>query len=444
MERILSKNNNKYYLAVDLGASSGRHIIGYEENGHLVLDEVYRFHDYLIESNNHLVWDIEKILSEVKNGIKEALRKYPSITSMSIDTWGCDYVLMRGDQEILPCYAYRDSRTEKVINEVHEIIPFSELYSLNGCQFQPFNTIYQLYEDKKSGRLDNVTDFLMIPEYIAYKLTGNKVKEFTNASTTGLMNIQRLEFSKTIATKLGLPYHLFKPLRKSGYEVGHFKEMIARELGGDIKVVLCSSHDTACAVKGIGIPSDTPYLSSGTWSLLGIKVNNPINTPKAQETNYSNELGDNYVRFQKNIMGMWIVNNLAHELDYSHRLMIKVASRSRYHQVFDVNDNRFLATTDIMKDMDEWFIDNGKKLPHYKSDYVNSVYHSLAYSYKVALDELEEITGKKYDCLYIMGGGARNEYVNQLAEEYTKKKIIALPIEATAIGNIMSQMEVEE
>ena len=438
------KNNMKYYLAIDLGASSGRHIVGYFNNGQLVLDEIYRFKDYLNEQDGHLIWDIEKIFLEVKIGIKLALAKYPNITSMSIDTWGCDYVLLNKDEELPPCYAYRDSRTSDDIDNVHQLISFNKLYEISGSQFQPFNTLYQLYDDKVNGRLNQATDFLMIPEYLAYKLTGNKVKEYTNASTTGMMDLKTLNFSNEIINKLGFKKELFKELHKSGYEIGHFQESIKHELGGDIKVVLCSSHDTASAVKGIEIPNNVPYLSSGTWSLLGIKVSNPINTQKALESNYSNEFGDDYIRFQKNIMGMWIVNNLARDLMYTHQNMMKLAKRSEYEEIFDVNDKRFLATLNIRDDIDNWLKEHNRPRPTHQADYINCIYHSLAYSYKVAIDELEEITGQQYDCLYIVGGGANNTYLNELTELYTKKKIIALPVEATAIGNLKSQMEVDE
>ncbi|MBQ6560693.1 MAG: rhamnulokinase, partial [Erysipelotrichaceae bacterium] len=177
----------KYALAIDIGASSGRHIVGWKEEDEIRTEEVYRFPNGVKEEDGHLVWDVDLLFNEVKNGIAEAQKKY-QIDSLSIDTWGVDYVLMKGEEEVYPVYAYRDSRTEKVIDEVHSIVPFEELYAHTGCQFQPFNSIYQLYDDKKQGRLENVTDFLMIPEYLLYKLTGVKKKEFTNATTTGMID----------------------------------------------------------------------------------------------------------------------------------------------------------------------------------------------------------------------------------------------------------------
>jgi rhamnulokinase len=184
--------SRSYYLAIDIGASSGRHIIGWEVNGTIKTDEVYRFPNGAQEVDGHLIWDMKRLLSEVKTGIAAAKAKYPKIESLSIDTWAVDYVLLQGDKPVQPCYAYRDSRTEAVIPQVHEIVPFEELYAHTGIQFQPFNTIYQLYADKLSGRLEGVTDFLMIPEYLMYQLTGAKAHEYTNATTTGLVSARRV------------------------------------------------------------------------------------------------------------------------------------------------------------------------------------------------------------------------------------------------------------
>lgn len=430
----------KYYLAIDIGASSGRLIVGYKKDSEYVLDEIYRFREYLVNENDDLVWNIEKIFYEIKKGIKLALKKYPKIESLSIDTWGCDYVLMNGDKEIFPCYAYRNSRTKNVIDEVHQLINPKELFKINGCQFQPFNTIYQLYHDKKKGRLKEATDFLMIPEYLAYKLTGVKMKEYTNASTTGLLDINKLDYSEEIIDKLGFNKKLFKPLEKSNKVVGDIKKELIYEFGENIKVVLCESHDTASAVKSLEIKNDTLYLSSGTWSLLGIKTNLPITKEIAREYNYSNELGNDYIRFQKNIMGMWIANNLSKELMCSHSKMIAQAKKSNFFKIFDVNDDMFLSSTDIKKSIKNWFDKNGKPIPKTNRDYINCVYHSLAYSYKKSIDELSDITKKKFDKIYIIGGGANNTYLNKLTEKYCGFKVVALPIEATIIGNLKAQM----
>ena len=431
----------KYYLAIDIGASSGRHIIGYKKNNKLITEEIYRFSNGVKSLDNHLVWDVQNIFKEVKKGIKFALEKYPKIESMSIDTWGVDYVLLNKNQEIWPCYAYRDSRTKDVISKVHNFISFDKLYEITGTQFQEFNTIYQLYCDKLSGRLEHATSFLHIPEYLIYKLTGKMVHEYTNASTTGLLDGNTNYYSTEIYIKLGLPKRLFDKLYKPGYIVGSFSDDVINEVGGNIKVKLCPTHDTASAVEGIEMSENAPYISSGTWSLLGIKVDNIINSKEAMQANYSNEYGPNYVRFQKNIMGLWIIQGLSKQLGLSFVEMIELAKTSNYIELYDVNNPIFLSSLDMKNTIINYFKERKKALPKNDNDIINTTYRSLAYSYKVALDELEVITGQKYDCLYIVGGGAKNKYLNELTEQFTNHKVIALPIEATAICNLLSQME---
>ena len=433
-----------YYLAIDIGASSGRHIVGYkDESNQLHCEEVYRFKNAPTLVNEHLTWDIDYLLKEVKSGIKLALEKYHEIKSMSIDTWGVDYVLIdENDNEILPCYCYRDDRTKGIINEVHKLISFENLYSITGSQFQPFNTIYQLYADKLSGRLNNAKHFLYIPEYLMFKLTGKKVFEYTNASTSGMLDCLENGYSREIVEKLEFGKHLFKPLSKPKTIVGSFTEAVIKEVGKSIEVVLCPTHDTAAAVEGIPMVSNNPYISSGTWSLLGIKVDKVINSCEAMQANYSNEYGPNYIRFQKNIMGLWIIQNLSKQFNLDFVSMTELAKTSNYKQIYDVNDEVFLANNDVRQAIINWYFKRNMILPTNSADIINATYHSLAYSYKEAINELENITGEKYDCIYIVGGGAKNNYLNELTQKYTKKKVVALPIEATAIGNLLTQMEV--
>lgn len=435
----------KYYLAIDIGASSGRHIIGcYDNNHNLIMEEIYRFKNSLKKCEDHLIWDIEEIFQEVKKGISVCLKKYPHIESMSIDTWGVDYVLMNNNQEIWPVFCYRDQRTKKIIEEVHNKISFDELYSITGSQFQEFNTIYQLYDDLKNNRLLNATDFLMIPEYLIYRLTGIKIKEYTNASTTGLLDSKTKTYSEKIISSLGFNKELFKPLSKPSTIVGDFSLDVQQEVGGNILVKLCSTHDTASAVEGIPMEENAPYISSGTWSLLGIKIKEPITNKEAQNANYSNEYGPNYIRFQKNIMGLWIIQNLAKQLNLSFVEMVKMAQQSLYEEVFDVNDECFLSTMDMKQEIINYFSLRKMILPRTNNDIINATFISLSHSYKESLDELEKITKQKYGNLYIVGGGAKNQYLNELTAKITKKRVIALPIEATARGNILSQMEDEE
>ena len=433
----------KYYLAIDIGASSGRHIVGYMQNGELVTDELYRFPNGMDTVDGHLVWDTDRLLREVKAGIAECFKKYPEIESLSIDTWGVDYVLLRGEEEIAPTYAYRDSRVDGPIEEVHQIIPFAELYERTGIQFNKFNSIYQLYADKLAGRLEGVTDFLMIPEYLMYKLTGNKVKEFTNATTAGLINADTLAFDEYIWDKLGFPVAMRSKVYQPGTLVGRLSDEVASEVGGNLDVVLCATHDTGSAVEAIEMQTDAPYISSGTWSLLGVKTARALTDAKSRESGYSNEGGVGYNRYQKNITGMWIIQSLRKEMcpDMPYGDIADMAEKSSYAEIFDVNDDAFMAP-DSMKDaIKNYLVAHGKPAPEADADYFNASYVSLAHGYKEAIADLENNTGKTYSELYIVGGGAKNVYLNNLTEKHTGKKVIALPIEATAIGNMMIQIK---
>lgn len=421
----------KYYLAIDIGASSGRHIVGWMEDSELKTEEVYRFPNGVTEEGGHLVWDTDTLLSYVKAGIDQALERFPQIESLSIDTWAVDYVLLRGDDEVRPCYAYRDSRTQAVIDAVHEKIPFEELYQHTGCQFQPFNTIYQLYDDLQKGRLKEVTYFLMVPEYLMWKLTGVKAREYTNATTTGLVNAQTGAFDTEIIRRLGLPENLFPALHQPGTVIGEYK---------GIQVVLCATHDTASAVEGIPMEGEQLYISSGTWSLLGVKSPKPLTDEKSLAANYSNEGGVGYNRYQKNIMGMWVVNRLRDELcpDKPFPKIVAEAEASTYDGLVDVNAQEFLAPESMRDAFDSALHTTPKTV----GDYFRCAYCSLALSYRDAIRELEANTGKTYAKLYIVGGGAKNAFLNELARRATGKEIIALPIEATALGNLKIQMEV--
>ena len=420
----------RYYLAIDIGASSGRHIVGWKEDGEIRTKEIYRFPNGVKEENGHLVWDTEALVSYVKQGITRAMAEFPEIESLSIDTWGVDYVLLKGDEEVYPVYAYRDGRTEAVIPQVHEKMPFAELYAHTGCQFQPFNTIYQLYDEKVNGRLEGVTDMLMMPEYLLWKLCGVKTREYTNATTMGMVNAQTGEFDLEIVDALGYPRHLFPKLCQPGTVIGEYE---------GIKVVLCATHDTGSAVEGIPMEGNHPYISSGTWSLLGVKTPKPITDGDSMEANYSNEGGVGYNRYQKNIMGMWLVNELQRELCPSLPFpeIVKLAEESTCDILVDANATEFLAPRSMKAAFDAA---TGNRLVTL-GDYFRCAYTSLASSYQDALDELEGNTDRYYKKLYIVGGGAKNGFLNRLTEEATGKEVIALPIEATALGNLKIQME---
>ena len=413
-----------YRLAIDIGASSGRHIVGREDGGKIMTEEVYRFKNGVEELGGSLVWNIGALFCHVKEGIKRALEKFPRISSLAIDTWGVDYVLMNGQSALLPCVAYRDDRTADIIDEVHSRISFNELYKRTGIQFQPFNTIYQLYEDKKRGRLSSATDFLMVPEYLNYLLTGVKKKEYTNATTTGLVNAATGDWDGDIIDLLGLPREIFGKLHAPGESVGMLKEDIAAEVGGQIEVVLCASHDTASAVEGIPMDGNQPYISSGTWSLLGIEQENAHTDGESMRENFSNEGGPGFTfRWQKNIMGLWVVQSLKKELcpDKPFSQIAEEARESKFSDYVDINDNAFLSPQSMKGAFDAWFRSE-KSTPQIESDYFRCAFISLAVSYMESLKELEHNTKQKFDELYIVGGGAKNGLLNELTEQICKIK----------------------
>ena len=417
------------HLAIDIGASSGRHIIGFLEKGEIKTKEIYRFPNGVKNVDGHLTWDISSLLSEVKKGIDVALSLYP-VKSLSIDTWGVDYVLLSGDKVIEPVFAYRDHRTDEVIDTVHNIMPFKELYKRTGIQFQSFNTIYQLYWDSINDRLSDATEFLMIPEYLSYALTGNKVKEYTNATTTGLINRESGEYDKEIISALSLPSSLFTQLSSPKTKVGEYK---------GIDVILCATHDTASAVEGMGIEGNEPYISSGTWSLLGLKVPSPITDEKSEKGNWSNEGGVGYTRYQKNIMGMWLINRLKEELEpsISFEEFNAMTESSTFEGFVDAEDPAFLSPVSMKEAFDEKLGVKGLS----SKDYFRCAVTSLSKSYGKAIRELEENTGRKFTKLFIVGGGANNRLLNTLTEKETGLLVVARAMEATAIGNLKIQAE---
>ena len=422
-----------HYLAIDIGASSGRHIVGWREVGELKTKEVYRFPNGAVRKDGHLLWDAGGLLESVKAGIEQARELFPDIRSLSIDTWGVDYVLMQGDRELFPCYCYRDGRTEDVIPRVHELVPFSQLYRHTGIQFQPFNTVYQLYADLLAGRLEGATDFLMLPCWLMYRLCGVKVHEYTNATTGGLVNAETGEYDMELIRTLGLPEHLFPQLQAPGTVIGQYEGM---------DVVLCATHDTGSAVEGIPMEGEAPYISSGTWSLLGVKTGKPLTDAESERANWSNEGGVGYNRYQKNIMGMWLVNQLQKELcpGKPFGAIVEEAEASRFDETVDANAQAFMSPESMKAAFDRQL--SGK--PACEADYFRCAYRSLALCYRQAIEELERNTGKHYDRLYIVGGGAKNQFLNRLTAEATGKEVVALPIEATALGNLNIQMNLQE
>lgn len=436
-----------YYLAIDIGASSGRHILAYLKDGKMITEEIYRFSNGPImlsdisggQGSKHLMWDTERLFKEILNGLKKAkeLNKIP--VSVGVDTWGVDYVLLDEENKLLDgVYCYRDGRVKNVVPSVHSRIPFADLYAKTGIQYQAFNTVYQLYDDKRSGRLQKAKTFLTLPDYFHYLLTGVKKQEYTDATTTGMVNVLTHAWDEEILDALGYDKKLFGELSQPGTEVGEFTDEVAAFVGYKAKVILPATHDTASAVLAAPLEGQTPYISSGTWSLLGVEQNGAHTSDKARESDYSNEGSINGTfRLQRNIMGLWMIQQVRHELDdkYDFSTLASLARMNRVSDVVDVNDEKFLAPSSMIEAINTTV---GKQLSVGGLAYC--IFNSLAMSYAKSLSALETLTNERYETLNIIGGGSKNELLNELTAQYTGKRIIAGPTEGTAIGNFMMQM----
>lgn len=426
-----------YSLSIDIGASSGRHILAHVENGIIKTQEVYRFENGYKVENGSLVWDIDSLVENVKAGIKKCgeIGKIPG--TIAIDTWGVDYVLLdENKKEITPCMCYRDSRCDEIVDTVKALCP--DLYQRCGIQTQSFNTIYQLYCDKKSGKLDCAKHFLMMPEYLSFKLTGEIKNEYTNATTTNLVNADTKTWDSEILNRLGIDASIFKELSMPPCKVGSFTDAVKKEIGFDSEVLFCPSHDTASAVLASPVDEGGVYISSGTWSLMGCEIREACRSSEAEKANFTNEGGINYrYRFLKNIMGMWLFQGIRKSLDkkYTYDEMMNMAKMSTYTKTFDPNDPRLTAPDCMLTAIRECLGEDAEI-----ADVLRATYHSLAEAYKKTVEEIESITGNKAGSIAIVGGGSRDRYLNELVRRYTGKKVFAGPTEATAIGNILSQI----
>ena len=431
------------HLAIDIGASSGRHIAAWREDGELKMKEVYRFSNLPDERDGHLVWDLDRLCREVVGGLKSCKEQGIVPDSVGIDTWAVDYVLLDDqDRPILPLYCYRDSRGAEGAELAHKAVPFDRLYERTGIQFQPFNTIYQLCWDKAHGRLDNAADFLMLPEYLSFYLSGVKAHEYTNASSTGLLDAKGRTWDMEIVSALGLPERLFAARPQTPpVKLGRLKSDIGSQVGFDCDVVLPATHDTASAIAALP-QKGTAYISSGTWSLLGAELAQPVTTPAAMKANFTNEGGVGTIRFLKNIMGLWLVQCLKRELNdqYSFAQLAQMAKdEANFDYQLDVNSARYLAPKSVIAEIDGECAQKGWPVSQTPGQYAHAIYQSLAHAYAAALDELESITGEKFDVLCIVGGGANNTYLNELTEQAIGRSVLTGSPEATALGNILLQ-----
>ena len=437
----------KYYLAVDIGASSGRHMLASMKDGKMQLEEVYRFPNGMDNKNGTLCWDVERLITEIKNGLKKCKEIGKIPVSMGIDTWGVDYVLLDKDDNILGDTAgYRDSRTEGMDEKVYEVIPQDDLYARTGIQKQIFNTIYQLMAVKQSHPeyLEQAETILMIPDYFNFLLTGVKKNEYTEATTGQLISPKTNDWDYELIDMLGYNSRMFLPVSMPGTVVGDFTEEVQKEVGFNCTVVLPATHDTGSAV--LAVPTnddDAVYISSGTWSLMGIERKEADCSMESMKANFTNEGGyDHRFRYLKNIMGLWMIQSVKKEFteDLSFAEICEMASKETISSIVDCNDDCFLAPKSMIGAVQKCCRDTDQQVPETVGEISSVIYNSLAKCYGDTVEEIEAITGKKYSTIYVVGGGSNAGYLNELTAKYTGRKVSAGPSEATAIGNIIVQM----
>ena len=458
-----------YHLAIDIGASSGRHILGHLENGRMVLEEVHRFDNRQIHKNGHDCWDIDHLWQGILDGLKacKAMGKVPA--TVGIDTWAVDFVLLDKDgQPVGDAVAYRDGRTEGADKLVEAKISPAELYARTGIQKQPFNTIYQLAALQKEHpeQLDTAHSLLMIPDYFHYLLTGVQKQEYTNATSTGLVHADKKTWDRDLLDTLGLPRRLFGPLSMPGTVVGPLRDEIAAQVGFQTTVVLPATHDTGSAFLAVPAEDDRAvYLSSGTWSLLGMENEIPITSEASRRQNFTNEGGAWYrYRYLKNIMGLWMIQYIRRELngvDYvagKERaawtldvqpgekqwtfpdLIAAAESAADFPSVVNANDDAFLAPASMIAVIQATCATAGQPVPRTVGQLMQCVYRSLTLCYKNAIAGLSQLTGKTYTAIHIVGGGCQDNYLNRMTAAICRLPVWAGPVEGTAIGNLVVQM----
>lgn len=435
-----------YYLAIDIGASSGRHILGHLENGRIILEEVYRFENGIDKREGKLLWNTKRLFSEIINGMKICKEQNKIPVSMSIDTWAVDYVLLDENNNLLgDTWAYRDSRTAGMDKEVYYLISEEALYQRTGIQKQMFNTIYQLMAVKKQEPelLNRAKVFLMLPDYFQFLLTGSQMSEYTNATSTQMVSPVSKQWDMELIHMLEYPKEIFLPLQMPGTRVGNLKKEIQNQVGFDCEVTLCASHDTASAV--MAMPAEQGiYLSSGTWSLMGVETEHAICTKESRSGNFTNEGGYEYrFRYLKNIMGLWMIQSVRHELcdAYSFAELCEMAAENKeFSSRVDVNNAEFMAPENMTAAIQNYCQKTNQPVPETVGEIAAVIYQSLADCYKKTAEELEKNTKRTYDKIQIIGGGSNAAYLNQLTADAGRKTVYAGPAEATAVGNLIAQM----
>ena len=436
-----------YYLAVDIGASSGRHIIGHMENGKMVLEEIYRFENGMVKKDGELCWEFDRLFKEVVNGLKKCKEIGKIPVSMGVDTWGVDFVLLDKNDNVLGnTVGYRDHRTEGMDKEVYKAISLKDLYARTGIQKADYNTIYQLMAVKKKHPeyLEQAETLLHVPDYFHFLLTGQKTCEYTEATTGQLVSPITKDWDYELIDMLGYPRKMFQKLIMPGTGIGHLSDKIREEVGFDLEVVAPATHDTGSAVLAVPANDDDfIYISSGTWSLMGIERKEADCSEKSCEMNFTNEGGyAGRFRYLKNIMGLWMIQSVrkesAPELGFGE--ICARAAKETIASRIDVNDARFLAPENMTEEVRRACREAGEQVPQTIGELAAVIYHSLAQCYAGTVEEIEALTGKQYPEIHIVGGGANAQYLNRLTAEYTRKTVEAGPTEATALGNLAVQM----
>lgn len=437
-----------YYLAVDIGASSGRLILGHMEHGKMILEEVHRFENGMVKKNGELCWEFDRLFEDILTGMKKC-REFGKIPiSMGVDTWGVDFVLLDKEGQVIGnTVGYRDHRTDGMDEEVYKIIDQQELYARTGIQKAIFNTIYQLMAVKKQHPeyLEQAETLLHVPDYFHYLLTGQKTNEYTEATTGQLVNAETRDWDEELIERLGYPRRIFQKLIMPGTDIGHLSEEVQRKVGFDLEVIAPATHDTGSAVLAVPANDDDfIYISSGTWSLMGLERPTPDCSEKSSAWNLTNEGGyGGSIRYLKNIMGLWMIQSVRHEFEDAYGFQ-EICAMAEAEQDFpsrvDANDACFLSPENMTEEVKVYCRRTGQPVPETLGQIAAVIYASLAECYAKTAEELEIMTGRTYSRIHIVGGGANAEYLNKLTAKATGKEIHAGPVEATAIGNITAQM----
>ncbi|WP_308798481.1 rhamnulokinase [Agromyces silvae] len=438
--------------AVDLGATSGRVIVGYVDgaSGTLELDHVARFPNGPVRLASGLHWDFTGLYRDLTRGLADAFRREPAVASIGVDSWAVDYGLLRGERLLGEPFHYRDERNEAAVDGVHRVVPFAELYRRNGLQFLPFNTVYQLAAERDGdGCLGLADSLLLIPDLIGFQLTGSKVAERTNASTTGLLGVETGEWDHELIERLRLEASVLPRLVSPGDSLGGLRPAVAADLGAPegLDVVAVGSHDTASAVVAVPMRAESAaYISCGTWGLVGVELEAPVTSDAAREANFTNEGGvDGRVRFLHNVMGLWL---LSESLRWWERggetidlpeLLAQAAAVTGEVTVFDANDPRFMAPGDLPGRIAEWCAERGVRAPQSRAEFARSIVESLAEAFAGAVRDASILSGVDVETIHVVGGGALNELLCQRTADRSGIPVLAGPVEATAIGNVLVQ-----